>query len=167
MQIKTTNFLLKNPYVSPNPDSNLSFIYPALQEFKKLKTPARVAYNIIKSIGAVEQAMKQCDDTSTTILKSLCDNDENGNPISESGKYKFSENNLEEFNNKIQDLLNSEITIDIFPINQSDISNIPEVNIQCYETLMIHGFINDDTVQVEKPILNGKATKKELESIGE
>lgn len=159
MEIKVTNFALTDHFVQGT--LKLDFIFPALQEFKKLKVPVNVAYNIIKSISAVEKALIDFDETRKAICESLCDKDEKGKPISENEKYKFTESNLIEFNTKFNELLNTEVVIDIRQINQKDISHIEEVNITCLETLMKFGFVKDEE-DLKVVHLNGKADKKEL-----
>lgn len=160
MEIKTTNFLLKNPFDTKNSDSKLFFIHPALQEFKKLKTPTKVAYNIVKSISSVEGALQEYEKTKIAICESLCERDERDIPVAKSGRYVFSEDSEKELNIKVGELMNSEITLNIFPVNQSDINDVKDMSIECYETLMRHGFIIDDTELPEMQVLNGKASKK-------
>lgn len=160
MEIKATNFALTDHF--PKGAPRLDFIFPALQEFKKLKAPVSVAYSIIKSIGAVEKALIDYDETRKIICESLCDKDNNDKPVIEGGKYKFSGENLAEFNAKWNELLNTKVSIEIRQINQEDINHIDEVNIACYETLMKFGFIKDEDSKIVH--LNGKADKKELEA---
>ena len=145
MEIKVTNFILADHFASPNTPHRLEFIFPSLQEFKKLKVPTNTAYNIIKSIGVVEKVLKEYNDTRVMICESLCEKDEKGNPKVENNKYVFTKENQNEFNNKWTDLLNTEINLDIWQINQSDLSHIKEMNITCYETLLKYGFIKEDT----------------------
>ena len=145
MEIKVTNFILNNPFGVKQLDAQLMFIYPALQEFKKLKTPTIVAYNVVKSIGVVEKALKEYETTRITICESLCEKDKDDKPVIEGKIYKFTEENKKEFQLKWTELLNTEITLDIFPINQSDIDSLKEINIHCYETLLNNGFILDDS----------------------
>ena len=150
MEIKVKNYLLKNPN-SEQSENELVFIYPALQEFKKIKTPTKVAYSIVKTIGIVEKAIKEYEKTRIAICESLCEKDEKEKPIIEKNAYKFTEENKAEFNLKLNELLNTEITLDIFRINQSDIDNLKEINIACYETLINNGFINDDINKPDSP----------------
>lgn len=162
MEIKIKNHSLENTFNSKNHESDMEFIYPALLEFKKLKAPVNVAYNIVKSIKVVEQACKDYNDTRISICESLCEKDETGKTSMQDGKYKLAEENTIEFQNKWEELLNTEIILDIFPVRQSELKGINEVNICCYETLMRTGFIIDDTkVEVKPVIANGKADKKE------
>lgn len=161
MEIKVTNYLLTDHSLTLDLQAKMRFIHPALQEFKKLKVPVSVAYNIIKSIGVVERAIKDYDSTRIAILESLCEKDAKGTSVVEEGKYKFSGNNHSEFNKKWQELLNVEISLEIFPISHKDIVDIKEINISCYETLMKYGFIQEDIQLDEKPT-NGKASRKEL-----
>ena len=141
MEIKATNFFLNNPFATPDSEVQLGFIYSALQEFKKLKVPVSTACNVVKSIASVEKAIKEYETTRLIICESLCNKDENGKPIVEENKYKFTKESHDEFNRKWQDLLNTEITLDIWQINQSDIKDVKEINISCYETLLKYGFI--------------------------
>lgn len=150
MQVKITNFFLKNPFSTDNKEPNMMFVYSALHEFKKLKTPTTVAYNVVKSIGVVEKSVKECESTRVALCESLCEKDAEEKPIIEKNNYKFTEENKKEFHVKWQELLNTEITLDIFPINKSDIENVKEINIACFETLLKHGFIKDDTISEEK-----------------
>lgn len=163
MEITATNFELTDHYLAPGNEPRLEFIYPALQEFKKIKTSVPVAHNVVKSIGSVEKALADFNSTRTVICEQLCERDAKGECVKEGGKYKLSVENQIEFNIKFRELLNTEIKLDIFPINQSEISAIKEINIACYETLLRHGFIMEDAI----PSLNGKATKMELEAIGQ
>lgn len=142
MQVKITNSVLNAPY-NINAEQSLSFIYPALLEFKKIKVPVPVAYNIIKSIGVVEKAIKDFQETRISICETLCEKDGDNKSITNSDKYKFTEENKKEFDSKFKELLNSEIIIDIFPINNSDIISVKDINISCYETLLKHGFIKE------------------------
>lgn len=152
MRIEVTNFSLNNPFKNENKsgENQLIFIYPALIEFKKLKAPTNVAYNIVKSIKSVEQAIQDYDNTRISICESLCDRDAQDKPIIENGKYKFTTERQIEFQEKWQELLNTKVSIDIFEIKQSDVNNIKEINISCYETLLGYGFIKDDIYNPEE-----------------
>lgn len=159
MEIKVTNFVLTDHFCGPNNEPSLNFIYPALQEFKKVKAPVSVAYNIIKSIGAVEKALADYENTRKAICEQLCDKDKKDNPIIESGKYKFSDENYREFQKKWHELLNTEVLIDIWSFPKKDTEDIKEINIYCYETLMKYGFIKEEVKTEMKPS-NGNTDKK-------
>lgn len=144
MEIKVTNFTLIDHFKNPNIDSS-NFILPALNEFKKCKMIVSVASKIVKNISTVNTALLECDKIRIVIAESLCERDGDkpvtvvNNGVS---KYKFSDEGYKEFNEKWVQLLNTEITIDITPINELDIENL-EVNVACYQTLVRHGFIKE------------------------
>lgn len=157
MEIKIINGLLDSPEYFTG-EQKLNFIYPALLDFKRLRTSVQVAYNIVKSIKEVERAIKEFTDTRLSICESLCDKDENDKPKVENRKYVFSDEGQKEFNQKFQQLLNTEITLNIWPVDNEEILAIKDINITTYETLLKHGFIKESI----QPSLNGKADKGEL-----
>ena len=120
-----------------------------------------MAYNVVKSIGAIEKALYDYNSTRIAICETICEKNEKGECIKDNGKYKFVGDGYSEFSKKWLELLDTEILLNIFPINQKDIADIKEINITCYETLMKHGFIQED-VKVDVKPTNGKASIKEL-----
>lgn len=164
MIITVTNFRLKNSKNSFAFDDNLFFISSAFASFKRLKTSTKVAYNTVKSVKAVEEAIKDYEKTRISICESLCDKDLKGRPIIENGNYKFSEEAKREFDLKFEELLNQEITIDIFPIKQEEIEDLKDINIECYQTLSEIGFIQIDEIKEHKIKSNGNI-KEEKEKI--
>lgn len=141
MEIKIKNFFLKDSFSESKND--LSFFYNALQEFKKLKAPVSVASNTVKTIGVLEKALTEYEGTRAVLCEGLCERDDNDNPVVENNNYKFTEENKKEFNLKFNELLNTEIALDICNVKQDDIKGL-DINIACYETLLKYNFINAD-----------------------
>lgn len=161
MKITVTNFILKDYYSPINQAPLLEFIHPALKEFIRLKIPVPIASKMTKNITAVETAISEYEKTRISIVESLCEKDENEKPVTENNNYKFSEEGLKEFNHKLNELLNSEITLEIKVINESEIEKL-EINGTCYQTLAKYGFIKEKEEPSDKVKLNGQADKKEL-----
>lgn len=180
MKIKIKNYFLQNPalLIQQNGFQNMGFIIVALNEFKYLRASTRVAYNIVKSIKEAEKATIELEETRISICKSLCMKDEHGNPVQKNGQFQFREKYVcpecedvseqemcekcnikssmkiskerDEFNDKYAELLQQEVELDIFPIKNSDIDGVQNVPIAAYETLLKHGFIQEE--EEKKPL---------------
>lgn len=140
MEIKIKNFFLQDTF-SPNRDDK-SFLWNALNEFKKLKVSIPVAYNTIKTINNINKALEEYNAIRISIADELCEKTEDGKKVIENNQYKFSEENLKEFNTKINDLLHTEIYLDVWSIKQSQIDNLKDIEINVYETLVKYNFID-------------------------
>lgn len=140
MELKIKNFFLQDTF-SPNRDDK-SFLWNALNEFKKLKVSIPVAYNTIKTINNINKALEEYNAIRISIADELCEKTADGNKVIENNQYKFSEENLKEFNTKINDLLHTEVNIDVWSIKQSQIDNLKDIEINVYETLVIYNFID-------------------------
>lgn len=171
MKITVTNFTLKDHFSPVNQPPMLEFIHPALKEFSRLKLPVPIASKMTKNIMKVEDAISEYEKTRINIVESLCERGEDEKPIIEGNKYKFSDDAAKEFNEKWNELLNTEITLDIKVIDESEIEKF-EINGTCYQTLVKHGFIKEKVEPSEIPQggkgatekikQNGRASEKEL-----
>lgn len=144
MKIKVENYFLRDPVIQTNGSQNMGFIIVALNEFKYLRASTRVAYNIIKSFREVERAIKDLEETRIAVCQSLCQKDEEGNLIQINNQFQFSEDGKIEFATKYQELLQQVVELDIFPIQNSDINDLPNVSVAAYETLLKFGFIQEE-----------------------
>lgn len=164
MKITTTNFVLKDHFSPTTQPPMLEFIHPALKEFSRLKLPVPIASKMTKNITAVETAISEYEKTRISIAESSCEKDKDEKPITENNNYKFSEEGLKEFNTKLNELLNTEITLQIKVINESEIEKL-EINGTCYQTLVKYGFIKEKEEPSDKVKSNGQADKKELAEV--
>lgn len=161
MKITVTNFVIKDHFSPATQPPMLEFIHPALKEFSRLKLPVPIASKMTKNIIKVENAISEYEKTRINIVESLCEKGEDEKPVIEGNKYKFSDEAGKEFNEKWNELLNTEITLDIKVINESEIEKF-EINGTCYQTLVKHGFIKEKEEPAEKIKQNGQASEKEL-----
>ena len=141
MKITVKNFVLTDYNRDTNQPAMLEFIYPALKEFSRLKLPVPIASKVTKDIMRVEDALTEYNKIRISIAESLCEK-ENDKPIIKDNNYQFSEEGKKEFQEKRLELLNSEVTLDIKVIDESEIEKF-EINATCYHTLVKYGFIKE------------------------
>ena len=116
-------------------NSDIIETYKALSNliyFGKFK--AAVGFSLIKNKNRLKEAVEVIEESRLSILRSLADKDEKGNPIVDNGNYVVS--NKEELSELLSELFNIESEVDIIPIQLEDIAEV-EIRGKDLDTLSI------------------------------
>jgi len=101
----------------------------------------RVAYNIARIIREVENEMKIFEETRRKLFDKYGEKDENGELlINADGNITITPENISLYNNEIQEVLNTSITLNAEKLNIEDLENIELTPNQVY---LINAFINE------------------------
>ena len=101
----------------------------------------RVAYNIARIIREIENEMKLFEETRRKLFDKYGEKDENGELlINADGNITITPENISLYNNEIQDVLNTSITLNAEKLNIEDLENIELTPNQVY---LINAFINE------------------------
>ena len=104
----------------------LDGINPSLKEISKLSfpisTPVSHHIDIAENLNKIERVAKSFWDTRNKFLEELCDKDDKGKPVIENiegnPSYKFSNENSIIWANRLEELRNEEIEIELKKINK-------------------------------------------------
>lgn len=101
----------------------------------------RVAYNIARIIREVENEMRIFEETRRKLFDKYGEKDENGELlINADGNITITPENISLYNNEIQEVLNTSITLNAEKLNIEDLENIELTPNQVY---LINAFINE------------------------
>lgn len=101
----------------------------------------RVAYNIARIIREIENEMKLFEETRRKLFDKYGEKDENGELlINADGNITITPENISLYNNEIQEVLNTSITLNAEKLNIEDLENIELTPNQVY---LINAFINE------------------------
>lgn len=111
----------------------LDVINPSLQNVSQLKypkeTPVKHHLTIAKNLKKIDDVSKAFNDARTKILEDLCEVDENGALVyapNEDGtsSYKLSDESKIVFAKKYDELVNTEVEIELEKLKEEDFANV-------------------------------------------
>ena len=103
----------------------MMIIMPTLAEIKKLPMNVRSSYNLVKSARGMEEALKAFEDTRMNILLASCKKDVNDKPVVIENQYQFDSDDVkDEANAKIKELVDTPVTINVWPIAFAEIESV-------------------------------------------
>ena len=109
--------------------------YAKLEEIlKNYSFKARVCQSIVKNKNKLKEIVDNFDEARQTLVKSLADKDENGEPLVEGNNYVIS--NKEKLNKEFMELQEIETEIEFDKISVDDLAD-KEINGADYEALSI------------------------------
>lgn len=131
--------------------TNKKFIHAFIPTFQELSNIAsnpktgKLKYAIKRNLPIIEETLSKYEKSRQTIFEDRAKHDENGNPMFDANKeYLFQSKELrKEAFEKIAELDNTEIEIDIFQISMSDLTDaIGEISIG--REINLEGFIEEE-----------------------
>ena len=115
--------------------------YEAINAYAKLgeilknySFKAKVCQSIVKNKNKLKEIVDNFDEARQTLVKSLADKDENGEPLVEGNNYVI--NDREKLNREFMELQEIETEIDLDKISVDDLAD-KEINGADYEVLSI------------------------------
>jgi len=99
--------------------SDLQNSLPALHILGSAKAPFKVSYDISKRLKAIDAELKEIDSSRVNLIKEL-----SGGKMKEDGVNFDLGDNMPEFVKQYQEILDSEIELNILPLNTDNLANI-------------------------------------------
>lgn len=85
--------------------------------------PVKVSYALAKNINSINKELKIYEEEKVKIVKECALKDEHGSPKVENNKYVLIKGKEEEFNSKVNELLDIEADLDIREVNVNELLN--------------------------------------------
>lgn len=95
------------------------------REWANKELKSRTAFKLARLFKALDNEFTMFNETRTKIVDKYTEKDENGNPvITETNEYKLKEDQIGAFQEEMTNLLDTEISLDVDPIQIEDIESI-------------------------------------------
>lgn len=85
------------------------------------KFPVKISYAIAKNVKKLAEEHADYEKQRIKLCEEFANKDNDGNPILIDGKYDIPEQNLEEFNDSVNELRDAEIDVDIHFVSFSEL----------------------------------------------
>lgn len=85
--------------------------------------PVKVSYALAKNINGINKELKIYEEEKMKIIKECALKDESGNPKIENNQYVLIEDKKEVFSEKVNELLDIEVDLDVRKINVNELLN--------------------------------------------
>ena len=92
-----------------------------LQRLTTIDFKAKTSWQLYKLISAAEKEIGTFQDTRMKVVQKYAEKDENGEPIVNENEYKIAEGQMDAFTNEINELLMSEVELNVSPIPLEDL----------------------------------------------
>jgi hypothetical protein len=113
----------------------------AFRSLSEQKIPAKVAFQIARLIRELDKENKTFDESRVKALQEYSERDENGEiKTSPEGNVVLRQDKIEEYNNKIQELLDTQIQVNAEKISLSLLENL---ELSPVEMLNLEPFISE------------------------
>lgn len=123
-------------------DVNLNEVLNSIDAFRALseqKLPAKAAFQIARLIRELDKENKTFDEARIKALKEYCELDDNGEiKTNENGNVTIAPDKIEEYNKRIQELLNTKVQINAEKIA---LNLLEELELKPVEMLNLEPFI--------------------------
>lgn len=97
----------------------------ALQEIAKMNMRAKTAFKIARIIRAIEGEIENFNKARQNLLNKYGEKDNNGNlVVNKDGNYTLIPNKINDYNNEIQELLITNIQLNIEPIEADELEQL-------------------------------------------
>jgi len=107
----------------------LNALVPGLQELAAVRTNGKIAYNVAKTLKSCDIAVSAFNDQKKLVLEASCEKDEAGKAKIEKNEYLFATpEDKEKAIQDINDLIKTEIDLDIYPIDIADFQTLQDVS---------------------------------------
>lgn len=95
-----------------------------LSQITQKQLPIKISYSIAKNVSKIEKELEIYNSERKKLLDKYCTKDEDGeNVIDENNQLIIDDENLSDWNNSINELLDIEIKIDIHKFKECDLLN--------------------------------------------
>ena len=110
-----------------------------LQKLSQKDFKAKLAWSIARLLKAAETEIQSFNDTRMNLIKKYGEKDESGELITdEKGNCKIEPNAIESFSNELNELLNTEVEINV---NKIKVDQLEEVDFTPSEIVILEPFI--------------------------
>ena len=92
-----------------------------LQRLTTIDFKAKTSWQLYKLISAAEKEIGTFQDTRMKVVQKYAEKDENGEMIVNENEYKIADGQIEAFTNEINELLMSEVELNVSPIPLEDL----------------------------------------------
>jgi Ser-tRNA(Ala) deacylase AlaX len=107
----------------------LNALVPGLQELAAIRTNGKIAYNVAKTLKSCDVAVTAFNDQKKLTLEGACEKDEAGKPKIEKDEYVFASPEVKEkVIQDINELIKTEIELDIYPIDITEFQALEGVS---------------------------------------
>lgn len=98
--------------------------YRVIESMKQKKLPVNVSFIIYRNIKKLIPVIQDIENSRKDLLQKYMKKDDNGNPVITDNKYDLTD--LNAFNKQMNELLNTDISIDFDKISKFDIQRCDE-----------------------------------------